>query len=58
MPSFNLFVPDFIDVYSSYALKNCAAEDLPAKTQEMADFKEMYKNPLFVILLLTLKCCR
>lgn len=46
-----LFVPDFIDVYSSHVLKNCSADDLPAKTREMADFKEMYKNPLFVILI-------
>jgi hypothetical protein len=46
-----LFVPDFIDVYTSYALRHCAAEDIPAKTAELADFKEMYKNPLFVILM-------
>lgn len=46
-----LFVPDFIDVYTSYVLENCAREDLPAKTAEMASFKEMYKNPLFVILI-------
>lgn len=46
-----LFVPDFIDVYTSYVLNNCAETDLQAKTAEMADFKEMYKNPLFVILI-------
>lgn len=46
-----LFVPDFIDVYTSYVLNNCTAADLPAKTAEMANFKEMYKNPLFVILI-------
>ncbi len=46
-----LFVPDFIDVYASYVLNNCAEADLQAKTQEMADFKELYKNPLFVILI-------
>lgn len=49
--SYYLFVPDFMDVYSEYALKNCTPEDLPAKTKEMADFKELYKNPLFVILI-------
>jgi hypothetical protein len=49
--SYYLFVPDFIDVYSDYVLKNCTPEDLPAKTKEMADFKELYKNPLFVILI-------
>jgi hypothetical protein len=46
-----LFVPDFIEVYSSYVLKECSASDLPAKTAEMTNFKEMYKNPLFVILI-------
>lgn len=46
-----LFVPDFIDVYTSYVLDNCAKADLQAKTIEMANFKEMYKNPLFVILI-------
>lgn len=46
-----LFVPDFIDVYTSYVLNECTASDLPAKTAEMENFKEMYKNPLFVILI-------
>lgn len=46
-----LFVPDFIDVYTEYVLKLSTPETLEAKTTEMADFKEMYKNPLFVILI-------
>ncbi|MFD2163764.1 DUF4199 domain-containing protein [Paradesertivirga mongoliensis] len=47
-----LFVPDFIDIYTSHVLNNCTtASDLSAKTAEMANFKEMYKNPLFVILI-------
>lgn len=46
-----LIVPDFMDVYTDYVLKNCAPSDLPAKTEEMASFKEMYKNPFFVILI-------
>lgn len=46
-----LFVPDFIDVYTSYVLDNCSEADLQAKTTEMANFREMYKNPLFVILI-------
>lgn len=46
-----LFVPDFIDVYTSYVLQNTAESDLQAKTVEMANFKEMYKNPLFVIII-------
>lgn len=45
-----LFVPDFMDVYTDYILKNTAEADVPAKTEEMANFKEMYKNPFFVIL--------
>ncbi len=49
--SYYLFVPDFMDVYTDYVLKNCATDDLPAKTKEMANFKEMYKNPFFVILI-------
>lgn len=40
-----------MNVYSDYVLKHCTPEDLPAKTKEMANFKEMYKNPLFVILI-------
>ena len=46
-----VFVPDFMDVYAAHALKNCSPAELAAKTQEMASFKEMYKNPLFVILM-------
>lgn len=46
-----LFVPDFIDVYTKYVLENCAAGDLQAKTTQMANFKEMYKNPFFIILI-------
>lgn len=44
------FVPDFIDKYTEYALKNCSPSDLPKQTEEMAEFKEMYKNPFFVVL--------
>lgn len=39
-----LFVPDFIDVYTSHVLKECTVSDLPAKAKEMANFKEMYAN--------------
>jgi hypothetical protein len=46
-----LFIPDFIDVYADYVLKNCTADNLAGKTQEMANLKEMYKNPFFVILI-------
>ncbi len=51
-----LFVPDFIDKYTlhvlSQATRNGAtASELAAKTAEMENFKEMYKSPLFVILI-------
>lgn len=46
-----LFVPDFMDVYTDYVLKHCSPEDLAAKTKEMAHFKALYSNPLFVILI-------
>jgi hypothetical protein len=51
-----LFVPDFLDKYSlhvlSMATRNGAtAAELTAKTNEMSQFKEMYKSPLFVILI-------
>lgn len=46
-----VFVPDFLDVYISHVLNNTPESELAAKTQEMADFKEMYKNPLFVVLI-------
>lgn len=44
-----LFVPDFIDAYTKRVLSTCSPSDLEAKTREMANFKEMYKNPLFVV---------
>lgn len=46
-----LVVPDFIDVYTTHVLNNCTPSDLPAKKQEMASFKEMYNNPVFVVLI-------
>lgn len=49
-----LFVPDFLDAYIPHVLKEIPQHDtaaLEAKTKEMADFKEMYQNPLFVILI-------
>lgn len=49
------FIPDFMDKYTAHILKQCKADGLDAaaiqaKTSEMADFKEMYKNPLVVVL--------
>ena len=48
-----LFVPDYLDIYTSHVLKEVPQTDtaaLAAKTKEMAEFKEMYKNPIWVIL--------
>jgi len=52
--AFYLFVPDYIDKYTVHVLNATArdhAASLAAKTKEMADFKEMYKSPFFVILI-------
>ncbi len=49
-----LFVPDYLDKYIPLVLKETAqnsASELAAKTKEMENFKTMYKNPLFVILI-------
>ncbi len=46
-----LFVPDFLDVYSQYVIKNAAPSQVEAITAQMENFKEMYKNPLFAILI-------
>lgn len=49
-----LFVPDFLDKYIGHVLRECAQTsptELAAKTKEMAEFKEMYKNPLFIVLI-------
>jgi amino acid transporter len=48
-----LVVPDFLDKYISHALDACRKdpEKLAATTKEMDNFREMYKNPLFVILI-------
>ena len=45
------FMPDFLDKYTAYALEQARAAgateaELAVKTKEMADFGEMYKNPL------------
>lgn len=51
-----LFVPDFLDKYElhvlSQATRNGAtASELAAKTEEMKQFKEMYRNPAFAVLI-------
>ena len=46
-----LFVPDFVDVFIAYVIQNSAPDEVEAITAQMATFKEMYKNPLFAILI-------
>lgn len=45
------FFPDFMEKYSEMVLKNTKPEALAAKTTEMNQMKEWYKNPVMVILL-------
>jgi len=50
-----IFIPDFMDKYTTAVLNQTKAEgasqlDLDKKAAEMASFKEMYKNPLMVVL--------
>jgi Protein of unknown function (DUF4199) len=45
------FFPDFIEKYSAMVLKNTNPEDLVAKTAEMNQMQEWYKNPIMIILL-------
>lgn len=51
-----LFMPDFMDKYIPHVLSKAretgaTSEELKEKTEQMAQFKDMYKNPLFVILI-------
>lgn len=50
------FIPDFMDKYASHMLEKikssgAAQLEIDKQAKEMAGYKEMYKNPLFVILL-------
>jgi amino acid transporter len=45
-----LFVPDFLDYYIDYVLKLTPEAELADKTKKMEEFKEMYENPFFVVL--------
>lgn len=49
------FIPDFMDRYAEVMLKKAAehgatAAELQSKTAEMDEMKQMYKNPLYVVL--------
>lgn len=43
-----LFVPDFLEKYIQYVLKRTSPAQLAAKTKEMNEYREMYKNTFFV----------
>lgn len=43
--------PDFLDVYSDWVIRNSAPDEVAMKTAQMESFREMSKNPLFVILI-------
>lgn len=54
--NYYLFIPDFMDKYAAAMIAKAktsgiSAEELAKKTAEMAQMKEWYKNPLFVILM-------
>lgn len=50
--NYYLFIPDFIDRYSEYMLRESAGTaDVDKKMEEIQSWRELYKNPLFVILL-------
>ena len=46
-----LVVPDFMDVYADYVINNAPASEVEATTAQMASFREMSKNPFFLVLL-------
>ena len=51
-----LFIPGFFDQYIQHVLyeaklKGLTEGEIAEKAKEMAEFKELYKNPLFVILI-------
>jgi hypothetical protein len=51
-----IFIPDFMDKYAIHVLHQASQDgatqpELDQKAKEIADFRDMYKNPLFVILI-------
>jgi hypothetical protein len=50
-----VFIPDFLDKFIPHVMKEASqggasSVELAEKQREMDEFKEMYKNPLFVVL--------
>lgn len=53
---FYCFIPDFMDKYSAHMIKTAAAKgtsaaEMAKQTADINNMKELYKNPIFVILL-------
>lgn len=51
-----LFIPDFLDAFFAHELymlelHGADAERLARKVKQQAEFREMYRNPLFIILI-------
>lgn len=51
-----LFIPDFMEKYEAHVIKEtresgASQADIAKKASEMAKFKDMYRNPLFVVLI-------
>ena len=45
------YFPNFMELYSTMAIKNASPEDLAKVTAEMETYKEYYKSPIMIILL-------
>ncbi len=43
---YHFFAPDFLEQYAAHVLAKTPADELAAKTAEMADLKKMYASPL------------
>lgn len=51
-----IFIPDFMDKYAAYMIKKTkadggTAQQISDQIKQMNSYKEMYKNPIFVILM-------
>lgn len=51
-----VFIPDFMDKYTAHVLKEVridggTQQEMNSKIDEMNNYKELYKNPLYVVLL-------
>lgn len=52
---YHFFVPDFMDTYAAHAVEKLKTEgasvaEINKTAKEMAEFKEMYKNPVVLVL--------